>query len=477
MSSAATEIHANPAKSRSSFFRKVNYYSAFSVIRWPFLLALGFGYLAFGYLQETYYSPGIDNRFDVSTRFEFVMRHWGYVLLWFFIWIIIFALFVNLVAWAWFLLNHSRIKSQLQLEFGKGRQAVAGNVLAAIGVPGIIRPLFGVVKTRIEFEGMTVSSEIVLNDNMRAKGKFWRTGISGRRFLPLKDRREYHITEIQFFFQDMFRMLSLPALVPVSRSMYTVPPQMPLREVKADPNKTEEQDIRIPTPKRIEGEYVNYKDFEPGDDVRRIVWKIYARTRQLVVRIPEVTDPYASHIYLYASFYHGFPQGRREAFDAELLNLYKDQVRNLYESLLPSGLEVRVIPDQDASTNFSVEESEKPIYYISTADWQNQRDLKQFVDKKNAGVVCISSLVPVADVEQMLMDLPSNVTLILVRVSDVFRKHRILKFRDLFFQHKTSDMDGVKRAWLISGFRRRIIKNEKQLSTLIKKMNATGMTV
>jgi len=461
----------------SSLSRKLRYYSAFSVIRWPLLLAVAFGWLAFLNLKDDYYTSASSRFADSVDRTEFLVRHWGFVLLVLLLGLIALGMLSTLLTWVWFLIRRRRPGWSIDLQFGKGKQAVAGKVAAFIGVPGVLRPAFGVVKARIEFSDLLVSPEIAMNENLRDKKKFWRRGIAGRRELPLRDRREYHIVEVQFFFQDMFRMLSLPVLVPVERSMYTISPELPLRDVKADPNKTEEQEIRIPTPKRVEGEIINYKDFEPGDDVRRIVWKIYARTRQLVVRIPETTDPYASHIYLYASFYHGFPKGRREAFDAELLNLYKDQVRNLYESLLQTGMDVRFIPDQETSTNFTVEEHEKQIYHISTAHWQTDRDLKAFVNKKDAAVVCVSSLVPAADVEQLLQELPPNITVVLVKVSDIFRKHRIVKFRDLFFEHRNDPMDAVKRRWLVSGFRRRVLKNEKAIAAALQKSHVNAMNV
>lgn len=458
--------------------RRIRYYSDFLVIRWQLVLLIGFVMASWYVIRTDSYTKGFTSRFDEGiTPYEFLLRHWGVVLLAFGLLLVALSIMTALFTWIWFLIHARRVMEEMDMQFGKGKLAVAGNVAATVTVPVLIRPLLGLIRVRMKFSDDTVTADIPLTDNVREKNKFWRRAISGSRFLALRDRREYHITEVQFFFQDMFRLVAFPGFIPTERSMYVVPPEKPLLDLKADPNKTEEQEIRIPTPKRVEGEIINYKDFEPGDDVRRIVWKIYARTRQLVVRIPETTDPYASHIYLYASFYHGFPEGRKEKFDSELLNLYKDHVRNLYESLLVTGLDVRFIPDQETSTNFSVEEKDVPVYHISTAHWQTNRDLRSYVVKKDAGLVAVSSLIPVADVEQLLQDLPANVTLVLVKVSDVFRHHRIFKFKDLFFQHTNESLDRVKRSWLLSGFRRRLLKNEKAIEQLLKKSNVNAMHV
>lgn len=458
--------------------RRIRYYSDFLVIRWQLVLLVAFALLSWYVVKTDHYDSGAETRYGPGVdRFEFFIRHWGLVLLAFASALVAFSIMTALFTWVWFLFHVRTVMEQMEMSFGKGKQAVAGKVAASVTVPLLIRPLLGLIRVRMRFSDNTVTPDIPLTDNIREKNKFWRRAISGSRFLPLRDRREYHITEVQFFFQDMFRLVAFPGFIPTERSMYVVPPEKPLLDLKADPNKTEQQEIRIPTPKRVEGEIINYKDFEPGDDVRRIVWKIYARTRQLVVRIPETTDPYASHIYLYASFYHGFPQGRKPVFDTELLNLYKDHVRNLYESLLVTGLDVRFIPDQETSKNFSVEDKDMPVYHISTALWQSDRDLKSYVVKKDAGLVAVSSLVPADEVEQLLQDLPANVTLVLVKVSDVFRRHRMFKFKDLFFQHTSESMDKVKRSWLLSGFRRRLLKNEKAIEQILKKSNVNAMHV
>lgn len=118
----------------------------------------------------------------------------------------------------------------------------------------------------------------------------------------LHDRGIYDVEEVQLQFCDMFRLFGIPYTLLARQQFYTLPQIQKEKAVVAQPNTTEEQTERIEIPKPSEGEYINYKDFETGDDVRRIVWKIYARNGQLVVRIPETKDPYASHLYFYASF-------------------------------------------------------------------------------------------------------------------------------------------------------------------------------
>ncbi len=133
-----------------------------------------------------------------------------------------------------------------------------------------------------------------------------------------------------------------------SQQLYTLPLSHTAQTIKSEPHSTEDQKIRITIPRRVEGEYVNYKEFETGDNIQRIVWKIYAKSGELVVRIPEIKDPYASHLYFYASFFHGFEHERTALLKLNsLMSTSYDHVRNLFEAIQRNGYDVRLPQDQE----------------------------------------------------------------------------------------------------------------------------------
>src|SRR5690606_36307087 len=118
-------------------------------------------------------------------------------------------------------------------------------------------------------------------------------GISGKSSLQLPDIKEYELRGGFIFFEDMLHLVSLTVAQPVNGHFYQ-PPVLYGEEDDTGvfPKKTESMDVRIDEMRRVEGEYLHYKDFEPGDDVRRIVWKVYAKSRNLDVRMPESFEPY-----------------------------------------------------------------------------------------------------------------------------------------------------------------------------------------
>src|SRR5690606_39221073 len=110
---------------------------------------------------------------------------------------------------------------------------------------------------------------------------------------------------------------------------------------------------------------------EAGDDVRRIVWKVYARNRELVVRVPELFEPYASHLYFYASFEAAVKkQWTGDGYLTEMLNYYKNRVWTVYDTLAKNEWELRYIPDQQFQIPELGNEAERVARTISNSEWQ-----------------------------------------------------------------------------------------------------------
>src|SRR5690606_33123022 len=150
----------------------------------------------------------------------------------------------------------------------------------------------GFIKGRIFYDNLKMTDKFLLASNKKKPPHFWREGVSGKSRLSLPDIKEYTIHGGFVYFEDMLQLFSFPVMQRVSGHFYQAHYKMSLEEKEAIPRKTEQTDIRIDQLRRVEGEFLNYKDFESGDDVRRVVWKLYAKYRELVVRIPEILDPY-----------------------------------------------------------------------------------------------------------------------------------------------------------------------------------------
>ena len=280
--------------------------------------------------------------------------------------------------------------------------------------------------------------------------------------------KEYHVESAILYFEDIFQFFSIAVNLPAKSKFFTHPSAKSVKDFKTLPRKTEETNTRIEQLKKVEGEYLNYKNFENNDDVRRIVWKIYAKNKELVVRIPEIMDPYASHIYLYASFFSLFNYVGNGAVETPFLNYFKVVTWSVYQNLLKQGFEVKYIPDQEVAKNNVADEQQWVKYSISTSQWHQAKDLKTFVKTSDASVVIISSLSNADEVRDIIEGHGRVITFILIKLTDSFKNQNIIDWVQwLFVENQKDDIDVYKRGWALSPLRMKIKENENRLTKIL----------
>jgi hypothetical protein len=332
----------------------------------------------------------------------------------------------------------------------------------------VLKPIFGFIKIRLLYDKEHISSKFSLLETSRRN--FFSNTVEGTYHWHLPQIKEYNVEKAILNFEDFKKFFSIAISLPASSNFFTQPSVKDFKELKISPRKTEETNTRIEQLRKVEGEYLNYKNFENNDDVRRIVWKIYAKNKELVVRIPEIMDPYASHVYLYSSFFNSFDTEGNPAVEIAFLNYFKTVNWSLYQSLVKQGFDVRYIPDQEITKSRSSDEQQWVKYNISTSKWQRDRDLKSFVKTSDASVVVISSLSNVQEVQELTDKHGREITFILVKLTEAFRNQNMVDWVQwLFIQKEKDQVEAYKTAWAISALRGRIKENERQLEELVRK--------
>jgi hypothetical protein len=454
--------------SLSSFVKTSHYWSKLAGVRWSFILSIVVLWAVSLWLKNEY-GQDDSNLWLVMSLFLTLMK-WALVAL------LGMSLLSALATWAYFINNVKGKSVHVQVKFGDGQKAEAGWVPLTILLIGpVLRPLLGTVQARLVFSQKRLSYRVILDGNVLRPRHWWRQGIRGTGRTLLHDRGIYDVEKVLVSFCDMLGLVSLPLSIPFTQQIFTLPHAEGEQKINANPNSTEEQKHRIEIPKRVEGEHVNYKEFEGGDNINRIVWKIYAKSGQLVVRIPETKDPYASHLYFYASFFHGFKL-KAGAFETELLNVYKDKVRNLFEALQHNGYDVRMPQDQEVAKLAGLSERKNELFQIAAAHWQSNQPPATFVNYNKAAFVCLSSLTPCGEVEVVLRNLPLSVPVVVVKLSDAIPSPFQISAKDIFFRPERQPADKLRKPWLISSFRRELVKNEKEIANAIKLRGNSWLT-
>jgi len=204
--------------------------------------------------------------------------------------------------------------------------------------------------------------------------------------------------------------------------------------------------------------------------VRRIVWKIYAKNKDLVVRIPEILDPYASHAYMYISFFNNFDIAGNATAEIFFLNYYKSVVWAVYQKLGKEGFEVRYIADQQTPNHYFDDEQQAVQYNITTSNWQKEKDLKSFVNAKDASVVVLSSLCNANEAHELFNNRAAGTVFVLVRLSKSLQHSYLASLLQwLFIKQEKNDVEMYKANWRLSLLRPKVVQNEKKLEAIFAK--------
>ena len=314
--------------------------------------------------------------------------------------------------------------------------------------------------------------------SLQSRKKFFSLETNGVYNWPLKNIKEYDIQSSIIYFEDFFQFFSFTSQLPLNSNFYTQPLKTNTIPVIVQPKKTQDTNMRIEELRKVEGEFLNYKNFETNDDVRRIVWKIYAKNKELVVRIPETNDPYASHIYFYASFYNSISNDVYEEFNAVFLDNFKTVTWNIYEQLYKQNDLIQYIPDQETKTFYADDNIQKVKYIISTSSWQKQNDLHNYFNKQYASVLCISSLTDAKQLEEVVEKTGKSLTVVFVELSKSFSKMKIMDWLQwIFVNPEKKSSEKLQLAFSFSPLRKKILNNEKDIKELLKKSECESLII
>jgi hypothetical protein len=331
----------------------------------------------------------------------------------------------------------------------------------------VLKPLLGFVKLRLQYDESRISKKFSLIEGK--KNKLISQTIDGTYHWQLPVIKEYRIENAIVYFEDFFQFFSLTLPLSANSRFYTGPAHSEIKKIKTFPRKTEDTNTRIEEIKRVEGEHLSYKNFEGNDDVRRIVWKIYARNKELVVRVPEVLDPYASHVYLYASFYSSFGMDLGEVVDVPFLNYYKTFIWSIYRQLVGQGFEVRYISDQATNTSESADPQQAVRYTLSISNWQADKDLAGYVNHKDAAMVVVSSLSDAEQVSRLAEQWGNEISFVFVKLTDSIGHQPLSDWLQwLFIKNEPDAVIEYRRKWNFARLRSRILENERKLASILK---------
>ena len=335
-------------------------------------------------------------------------------------------------------------------------------------LPFALKPILGFIKVRLVYDKTHMTDKYIVNDRIKKQFISFNTGLSSKNTLLLPDIKEYSFSHAFIYFEDMLQFFSFAASFKANQVICNLPHSLMQETNDLPPKKTEEETVRIEQLRKVEGELLSYKKFEDSDDVRRIVWKIFAKNKELVVRVPEIMDPFASHIYMYASFFNTQNFSLYPDYQQVMINRFKNCVWTIYDALSQKEFDVKYQSDQDI-TNRN-QDIDNTRYTLALSEWHQNKTLSDYFKPKHGSVLCIHSYTSSAELELIIAASDPQTTIFFIQLSRVFRSHYLLNwFLRIFFKPKADRLSTLRNKWAIHPLKFQTLNKEKVLLSLLKK--------
>ena len=372
-----------------------------------------------------------------------------------------------LIPWIFTVIVLKRKLLTIDLKTNISETEDVGNLQILISIHPILKPFLGFIKCRFQFDENQFTQKLSLVK--KASTNFFSKSIEGNIYWQLPQIKEYNIQKVIIYFEDYLQFFSLPIQYNIQSHIISKPKETSIQKIYTQPRKTEENQIRITDLRKVEGEYLNYKNFENNDDVRRIVWKIYAKNKELVIRTPEILDPFASHVYLYASFHSIFNFSGNSILEIPFLNYYKTCIWSAYKQLCKQNFEIKFVADQSYSNSNLFSELNEIKNHISICNWQMSKSVNEYCKIADASILIISSLNNPQEIEHIIEQSSNNISVIFIKLSNYFSSNKITDWIEwLFIQKEKNDIEKYKAQWNFNSLKSNILNNELKLEKVIQ---------
>lgn len=387
--------------------------------------------------------------------------------------LIVFSIIVSFlsafISWIYFLIQNPKY-SENSILLVQRFDSEGNYIHTETDIKKAIRPFLGFVKMKLLYGDTNQTPKYDISFKSTKSWIPFKKGLLGKNVLRFNDVRTYHFTKGVIFFEDLLRLFSFAYPCSLNEEIANLPTSLLKEAIDTSPKQTKQDTVKIEQLRRIQGDYTNYKNFESNDDVRRIVWKIFAKNKELVVRTPEQMDRYSSHVLMFSTFYVKPSFLLFQKYTNAMLNRYKDVTWTIYKALLDKQFEVKLDLDQELRVRNEDDSSIQSL--IASLNWQTENKASSVFKPLQGSVLCIHSMSSLEDIKDILDHTDHGTHLFFIKLSSTFRSLYLLNWLSyLFFKPKADELSDLRRKWVLSPLKYKLLKNEEDLITLLKKSN------
>jgi len=406
--------------------------------------------------------------------------------------VLAFYLLVVVVPYLWFFLTYyilRKDRNQILFKFLKD-SCVLGEAFTIDAIlQRKMRLVFGVIKFRLVFYEYDSTDWYFLLKSQRRKGELFNSsdrGAIGSFDLYFRHLGRFRTRYSVVKFEDPFGLLSLPIvekefdahIAERNFYIYSIPSHpvasaAPYYVKRASVPSVSEQKFKVAE------DFFDQKRYEPTDDSRRLLWKVFARSRELLIRIPERDSVIDADVEMHILFYNSFselqPSELRRMFDT-----YLGDIVRFFEALLRQrSLNISITTDCTADPPYdndpSLPQEENLKRALVCNDWHQQRTPSHFLQEQAARrtndrehILLVNPLVAIEDVPHEFLPSYSNVYLL---GTDAIERQKPFEVSSLMFVPKTSQPAQLIRNAIHRSLLRRLKMNHLQLAARMKEFH------
>ena len=204
-----------------------------------------------------------------------------------------------------------------------------------------------------------------------------------------KYRGVYASTEAVFEVRDLLGFTAHRLSVPLRETLTVFPDLSPVPEASTFMEQAEDSAVYAPRRRRSE-ELLEARKYYPGDDVRRLNWKVFAHMNELFLRIGEEVPPPESRILFVLDCTANplVPRG----VSADYLDRLVDSCASLLVSLLGRRIDVMLsLPGVPACRSYTEESRPAVLAALADAWWTHAEWKPELPGRRSLHVAIFSS--------------------------------------------------------------------------------------
>lgn len=432
-----------------SLNRRYHYFALFWPLRWPFIFALSGSWFIYFLIRSS----------------QIITSYSGEVLMLagkiFFAFFLIMPLFLGVMLLGFYFIFKLR-KSNPEIKWNSN----------CLEVTNLIQPFLGFVRIHL-LKNETVCSESILLLPSSESNLFFFSGTMVSPPLTQSDIIRAEIMDgLVIHFEDPFRFFSFS----IRRSLHLERLRLPDADAEATswmtikhPDREEQHtDTQQPRP----GDWFRLKSFESGDDVRRIVWHLYARHKALMVRQQDQHQPYGDTLRVFVSF----QVTTALPLDSTLLlffeTYYKQRLYALIGGLLQEGLLV------DWRTNtLSWEKAitaDSLAVLLANASFHSENNPRELTSSDSPSIVFISSIDDITHITSYSTLWP-NAIVVFIDVKNALKPPTwFMRFKQLWVKPSYLTNTEMQFAWWRHPAKRQIEQHTESVKSILAQRTKEG---